>query len=42
MLLQETGVDGGVTRLVFAHDREVPDDRIIDVVVHEPVEATKA
>jgi FkbH-like protein len=41
-LLEETGIDGGVTRLVFAHDREVPDDGIINVVAHEPVEATKA
>jgi len=42
MLLQETRVDGGVTLLVFPHNREVPDDRIINVVVHEPMEVTKA
>ena len=42
MLLQETGIDQGVSRLVFPHDRDVPDDGIIDVVLHEAIEATKA
>jgi FkbH-like protein len=42
MLLQETGIDQGVSRLVFPHDRDVPDDGIIDVVIHEAIEATKA
>jgi FkbH-like protein len=41
MLLQETGVDGEVTRLVFPHDREVPDDKIINLVVLETIEATQ-
>ena len=41
MLLQEQGIDEGVSRLMFPHDREVPDDRIIDVVAHEAIEATK-
>jgi hypothetical protein len=26
---------------MFPHDREVPDDRIIHVVAHEAIEATK-
>jgi FkbH-like protein len=42
MLLQETGVDGEVTHLVFPHEREVPDDKIINVVVLETVEATQS
>jgi FkbH-like protein len=42
MLLRETGVDGEVTHLVFPHDREVPDDKIINVVVLETVEATQS
>jgi FkbH-like protein len=42
MLLQETGIDGEVTRLVFPHDKEVPDDKIINVVVLETIEATQA
>jgi FkbH-like protein len=42
MLLQETGVDGEVARLVFPHDREVADDKIINVVVLETIEATQA
>jgi FkbH-like protein len=42
MLLRETGVDGEVTRLVFPHVREVPDDKVINVVVLETIEATQA
>ena len=39
--LQEIGSDGGVSRLMFPKDGEVPDDGIIDVVVNDPVEATR-
>jgi FkbH-like protein len=42
MLLQEIETDEGLTRLVFARDREVPDDQIINVMVQEPMEATQA
>jgi FkbH-like protein len=42
MLLRETRIDEGVSRLVFPHNEEVPDDGIIDVVVHEAIAATKA
>jgi FkbH-like protein len=42
ILLNETGVDDGVTRLVFPHDREVPDDKIINVVVLETSVVTQA
>jgi len=42
MLLQETAIDEGVSRLRFSRNREVPDDGIIDVVVHEAIEAPKA
>jgi FkbH-like protein len=41
LLLQEAGVDDGVSRLVFPNSREVPDDGIIEVVAHDPVEATR-
>jgi FkbH-like protein len=40
LLLHETGIDEGVSRLLFPHNREVPDDGIIDVVIHEAIEAT--
>lgn len=42
LLLQEAGIDEGVSRLVFPNNREVPDDGIIDVVVHDSIEATKS
>jgi hypothetical protein len=41
LLLQEEGIDEGVSRLVFPHNREVPDDGIIDVVIHDSIEATQ-
>ena len=42
LMLQETGVDdGGVLRLMFPNNREVPDDGIIDVVVQDGVEANR-
>jgi hypothetical protein len=42
LLLEETGEDDGVSRLMFPNNREVPDDGIIDVVVHNAVEAIKS
>ena len=39
LLLQEVGVENGISRLVFPKDREVPDDGVIAITVHEPVEA---
>lgn len=42
LLLQEEGIDDGVSRLVFPHNREVPDDGIIDVVIHDSIEATQS
>jgi FkbH-like protein len=43
LMLQETAVDDDrVSRLIFPKNREVPDDGIIDVVVHDPVEANKS
>jgi len=41
LLLREVGIDDGLSRLVFPSDREVPEDKIIDVVVHDSVEATR-
>lgn len=38
--LQEVGSDNAVSRLVFVKSQEVPDDGIIEVVVHESVEVT--
>lgn len=42
MLLEEAGIDGDVSRLVFPNNREVPDDGIIDVVAHDSIEATQS
>jgi FkbH-like protein len=39
--LEETGIDDGVTRLVFPRQRDLPDDGIIEILAHEPVEAGK-
>jgi FkbH-like protein len=41
LLLQEAGIEGGLSRLVFPNDREVPEDNIVDVVIHESVEAAR-
>jgi FkbH-like protein len=41
LYLQETGVEDGVSRLVFPKSREVPDDGIIDVLLAEPVETSR-
>jgi FkbH-like protein len=41
LLLQEMGVENGVSHLVFPKDREVPADGVIAITVHEPVEAAK-
>jgi len=42
LFLQEVGEESGVSRLMFPKDREVPDDAIIDVVVHDSIEATRS
>jgi FkbH-like protein len=42
LLLEEVRQDGGVSRLVFPSNRDVPDDGIIEVVVLDSVEATRA
>ena len=39
--LEETNIDDGVTRLVFPRQRDLPDDGIIEILAHEPVEAGK-
>jgi FkbH-like protein len=39
LLLQEEAVEDGVSRLVFPHSRDVPDDGIIDIVAHDSMEA---
>jgi len=39
-MLEETGVTEGVSRLVFPNNREVPNDRIIEIVAEDAVEAT--
>jgi hypothetical protein len=41
LLLQEAAIDDGVSRLVFPNNRDVPEDGIIEVVVHDSVEATR-
>jgi len=41
LLLREVGIDDGLSRLVFPNDREVPEDKIIDLVVYDSVEATR-
>ena len=41
LLLQEVGVENGISRLVFPRDREVPVDDVIAITVHEPVEAAQ-
>jgi FkbH-like protein len=38
--LQEVGSEDAVSRLVFVKSQEVPDDRIVEVVVHESTEVT--
>lgn len=38
--LGETGVTEGVARLVFPNNREVPNDRIIEIVAQDAVEVT--
>ena len=40
--LEEVNISDGVTSLVFPHDQKVPDDGIIEVVVQEGIEATRA
>jgi FkbH-like protein len=40
--LQEVGTDDGISRLMFPNNREVLEDGIIDVVVHDSIEATRA
>jgi FkbH-like protein len=42
LLLQEAAIDDGLSRLVFPNNREVPEDGIIEVVVHDSVEATRS
>ena len=42
MLFQEAHANGEVTRLMFSHDREVPDDKIIHIIVLDAVESTRA
>jgi FkbH-like protein len=38
LMLQEVGVENGISRLVFPKGREVPVDGVIAITVHEPVE----
>jgi predicted enzyme involved in methoxymalonyl-ACP biosynthesis len=37
MGMEEVEVNDGVSSLVFRHGREVPDDRVIEIVVQEQV-----
>lgn len=39
LLLQEMGVENGVSRLIFPRNREMPVDGVIAITVHEPVES---
>lgn len=42
LLLEETSVENGVSQLVFPKNREVPDDKIIDIVVHDVIETVRS
>lgn len=42
LLLRETSTEDGVVRLLFPREREVPDDGIVDVVVHDLMEAIRS
>jgi FkbH-like protein len=37
LLMQETEINDGVSRLVFAKGREIPDDQIVNIAVRDPV-----
>ncbi len=41
LLLEEASVENGVSQLVFPKNREVPDDKIIDIVVGDVMEAAR-